>query len=368
MSFTVLNNDKLSHARSGLLKLPRIELQTPLFMPVCTSGTPKGLTMSTLDNIGYKMVVCNAYHLFLKPGSRFIKNNFKDLHNFSNWKNAILTDSGGFQIWSLDSLVKIQDDGALIKSHIDGKLNKITPEISIQIQEELNSDIMMIFDDCPKPNSEYSIILDSINRTSKWAKRSKNAKKSSNLLFGIVQGGIHKELRRLSAEQMVEINFDGYAIGGLGLGEGPQLTYEITEYLNDMLPYDKPRYSMGIGRPEDIIESISYGIDIFDCVVPTRNARNGTLFTFDGKINIKNTKYSNNNNPIDINCSCGACLNYSLGYLRHLYVNNEISAIQLMTEHNLNFYYEFIENIKISINNCNFTDYKNNFLERYLQK
>ena len=368
MNFKIFNSDSKSGARTGELKLNNIKVKTPFFMPVCTNGTPKAIDIKTLDLIGYEVIVCNAYHLFLRPGSDYIKNSFGSLHRFSGWSKGILTDSGGFQIWSLGSLVKIEPEGVLIKSHIDGSLNKITPEKSIKIQEDLGSDISMIFDDCPKPDSEYSILLESINRTREWAEKCKKSKKSNNLMFGIVQGGIHNDLRKMSANHMIDLDFDGYAIGGLGLGEGPDKTYEICENLNSILPKDKPRYSMGIGKPEDILESVARGVDIFDCVVPTRNARNGTVFTFNGKINIKNAENSIKDEPLDVKCECKTCKNYSIGYIKHLYSCREISAIQLMTECNLYFYHKLIDNIRFSIDNGTFMEYKKFFLERYLNE
>ena len=368
MSFKIINKDLLSNARTGELKLKRLTVKTPFFMPVCTNATPKAVTFEVLNNIGYEMIVSNAYHLFLRPGSEFIKKNFTNLHRFCGWEKGILTDSGGFQIWSLGSLVKIESDGVIIKSHIDGKLNKLSPELSIQIQEDLGSDIMMIFDDCPKPDVDYSHLLSSINRTKVWAEKSKKIKKTENLIFGIVQGGIYKSLRKISAKHMIDLDFDGIAIGGLGLGEGAQKTYEITNDVCEILPLNKPRYSMGIGKPEDILESVSSGVDIFDCVVPTRNARNGTVFTFNGKINIKNSKNLSKNYPFDENCDCKACKNYSIGYIRHLYNCNEMSAIQLMTECNLYFYNKLIEYIRFSIDNGTFIEYKKNFYERYFNE
>ena len=269
MSFVVKYKDSNSNARVGTLRTSSGEIETPVFMPVCTGGVPKALSIDALSSIGFNLIVVNAYHLFLRPCHKEIKD-FGGLHSFLNWKGAILTDSGGFQIFSLSSSATIEDEGVSFKSFIDGSTNLITPELSIKIQESLGSDLMMILDDCPKSDSEYNMMINSINRTRDWAIRCKESKQSSNLLFGIVQGGTYKDLRKLSAEHMNEIGFDGYAIGGLGLGEHQDLIYEITDYTCSLLPKDKPRYSMGIGKPEDIVNSVAMGVDIFDCVVPTR--------------------------------------------------------------------------------------------------
>lgn len=364
MAFTLLKKDSSSQARLGVIDTNSGQIETPVFMPVCTKGTPKGLTTGNLKDLGFNMVVANAYHLFLKPGDSKIRE-YGGLHDFMNWDDVILTDSGGFQVYSLSPSAKISEDGVLFKSFIDGSTNFISPELSIRIQENLGSDIMMIFDDCPKPDSDYSKILDSINRTRDWALRSKNARKTSAQLFGIVQGGIYKDLRKTSLEHMLEIDFDGYAIGGLGLGEGAENTYDITDQMCSMLPNSKPRYSMGIGKPEDIINSVELGIDVFDCVVPTRNARNGTLYTKNGKINIKNSIYHMSNEVIDKDDPNHPCSNYSLGYLRHLFISKEISSILLFTINNLYFYKQLMESIKKSIKDGKFINFKRSFLERY---
>ncbi|NSW88953.1 tRNA guanosine(34) transglycosylase Tgt [bacterium] len=364
MSFTLKNKDPNSEARIGAIITKSGTVETPVFMPVCTKGVPKTLTTNSLKEIGFDMVVANAYHLFLKPGHKEIKQ-YGGLHSFINWKNSILSDSGGFQVYSLSPSSKISDDGVEFKSFIDGSLNFISPELSIEIQEYLGSDIMMIFDDCPKPDSEYSRVLESINRTKDWAVRSKKSKKTNSLLFGIVQGGIYEDLRKTSLEHMLEIGFDGYAIGGLGLGEGQSRTYEITNQICSMLPKDKPRYSMGIGKPEDIIKSVELGVDVFDCVVPTRNARNGTLYTKNGKINIKNSEFHMSDSLIDEDDINHPCSNYSLGYIRHLYTSKEMTALSLMTMNNLYFYKQLIEAIKKSIKDGKFIEFKRAFLERY---
>jgi queuine tRNA-ribosyltransferase len=364
MSFVVNFKDSNSNARVGVIKTPSGDIETPVFMPVCTNGTPKALGIDSISSIGFDTIVVNAYHLFLRPGHKNIET-FGGLHSFLNWKGNILTDSGGFQIFSLASSAKIGDEGVYFKSFHDGATNLITPELSIEIQEALGSDLMMILDDCPKSDSGYKRILDSIERTKEWATRSKNARKSKNQLFGIVQGGTYKDLRKLSIEHMLDIEFDGYAIGGLGLGEGQDATYEITDYTCSFLPIDKPRYSMGIGKPEDIIRSVEMGVDIFDCVVPTRNARNGTLYTSKGKINIKNSTYSMSNEPIDSDCDCYVCKNYSLGYIRHLYMLKEVAALSFMSYSNLYFYNRLIDSIRKSIKDGSFIDFKKTFLERY---
>ncbi|MBT88997.1 MAG: tRNA guanosine(34) transglycosylase Tgt [Spirochaetales bacterium] len=364
MSFIVKYKDSNSNARVGTLRTSSGEIKTPVFMPVCTGGVPKALRIDALSSIGFNLIVVNAYHLFLRPGHKEIKD-FGGLHSFLNWKDTILTDSGGFQIFSLSSSATIKDEGVSFKSFIDGSTNLITPELSIEIQESLGSDLMMILDDCPKSDSEYSRILSSIKRTQQWALRSKKAKKTKNQLFGIVQGGIYKDLRKLSINHMLDIDFDGYAIGGLGLGEGQDTTYEITDYVCSFLPTNKPRYSMGIGKPEDIINSVEKGVDIFDCVVPTRNARNGTLYTSNGKINIKNSIYSMSDEPIDSDCDCYICKNYSIGYIRYLYMSGEIAALSLMSSSNLYFYKQLIDSIRKSIKDGSFMDFKKTFLERY---
>ena len=364
MAFSLKNKDSNSKARVGSLVTKSGIVETPVFMPVCTKAVPKTLTTDNLKEMGFDMVVTNAYHLFLKPGHKAIKE-YGGLHSFMNWNNSILSDSGGFQVYSLSPTAKISDEGVKFKSFIDGSVNFISPELSIEIQQHLGSDIMMIFDDCPKPDSEYSRILESINRTKDWALRSKKSKKSESMLFGIVQGGIYEDLRKTSLEHMLEIEFDGYAIGGLGLGEGQSRTYEITEQICSMIPEDKPRYSMGIGKPEDIIKSVELGVDVFDCVVPTRNARNGTLYTKNGKINIKNSEFHMSDKLIDEDDANHPCLNYSLGYLRHLYTSKEMTALSLMTMNNLYFYKQLIESIKNSIKNGKFIEFKRAFLERY---
>ena len=364
MSFVVKYKDSKSNARIGTINTKSGEIETPVFLPVCTTGAPKALTVDSINSLGFDSIIVNAYHLFLRPGHKNIKD-FGGLHSFLNWKGNIVTDSGGFQIFSLSSSAKIEDHGVHFKSFIDGTNHLITPELSIDIQEALDSDIMMILDDCPKSDSEYNMMINSINRTRDWAIRCKESKQSSNLLFGIVQGGTYKDLRKLSAEHMNEIGFDGYAIGGLGLGEHQDLIYEITDYTCSLLPKDKPRYSMGIGKPEDIVNSVAMGVDIIDCVVPTRNARNGTLFTSRGKINIKNKVYSMSDNPIDPNCNCYVCENYSIGYIRHLYLSKEIAALSLMSLSNLYFYNQLINSIKQSIKEGTFVDFKENFFKEY---
>ena len=364
MGFSLLNVDADSKARLGLISTKSGDIETPVFMPVCTKGTPKAITTSNLQSMGFNMVVANAYHLFLKPGHVKIKE-YGGLHSFMDWKDVILTDSGGFQVYSLSPSVKISEDGVSFKSYIDGTNNFISPELSIEIQEYLGSDIMMIFDDCPKPDSEYSKIQESIKRTKEWAFRCKKAKKSDAELFGIIQGGIYDDLRSKSLNDMIDIGFDGYAIGGLGLGEGISKTYEITNQICSLLPEDKPRYSMGIGKPEDIISSVELGVDIFDCVVPTRNARNGTLYTKNGKINIKNSIYEMSDKFIDEEDKNHPCYGYTLGYIKHLFTSKEISALLLMTMNNLYFYKQLIESIKKSIKDGNFINFKKTFLKRY---
>lgn len=344
-------------------------------MPVGTQGTVKAITLKHLEEIEAQIILGNTYHLYLRPGLDILKS-FSGLHNFMNWKKPILTDSGGFQVFSLaagkekegkqKAQVIVTEEGVKFKSHLDGSWHFFTPEFVVEIQDIIGSDIIMPLDECPPYPCSYQYAEDSLKRTLRWLKRSKDAKKNKNqALFGIIQGSVYPELRKISALETVNLNLDGYSIGGLSVGEPKEFMYSMTEVVTPLIPKDKPRYLMGVGTPEDILESVERGIDMFDCVMPTRNGRNGTLFTHFGKINIKSAKYKFDDSPVDPLCDCYTCKNFSKGYLRHLYNAQEITAYILGTIHNLRFYTNLMKNIRESIKIGNFKQFKKNFLEKY---
>ncbi len=338
-------------ARAGLITTAHGIIETPIFMPVGTLGTVKAVTPEDLNDCGAQIILGNTYHLYLRPGCEVIEL-FSGLHDFMNWDRPILTDSGGFQIFSLARLSKLTDEGYFFQSHIDGSSHKLTPEKSIEVQMTLNSDIMMCLDQCTaypasKKDAEKALLL-----TKKWALRCKNRwekNEKKNFLFGIVQGGMYPDLRSESANAIVEIGFPGYAVGGLSVGEPKETMMEIGDYTLGILPKNSPRYVMGVGTPEDIVWLIAAGADMFDCVMPTRNARNGQLFTSAGKININNAKYKYDKKELDSACNCYTCRNYSRAYLHHLYRTREILAYQLNTVHNLFYYINLVKNIRKAI-------------------
>ena len=360
-TFKLQNID--NRARNGFLKLNHGIIETPVFMPVGTYGSVKTLTPHELKELGAEIILCNTYHLFLRPGNIIVKE-LGGINRFISWDNPILTDSGGFQIYSLAELRNITEEGVVFKSHLNGETVSLTPEKAIAIQEDLGSDIMMAFDECPSSQLDRKYIEESTLLTAKWAMRSMKARvDKSKKLFGIVQGGIFKDLRKTSIEHTVSLDFDGYAIGGLSVGEDKNVMYEISDYTCSLLPEDKPRYLMGVGTPEDILIGISYGIDMFDCVMPTRNARNGLLFTANGRIHIKNKRYERDDNPIDKTCSCYTCRNFSKAYLRHLYKAREMLVYRLNTIHNLNFYISLVKKARDAIKNRNYKKFLKETLE-----
>jgi len=386
MTFKLIKKDRNSGARLGKLKTGHGTIQTPCFMPIATCASIKSLDSIEMEKMNAEIILGNTYHLYLRPGDKIIKK-LCDLHGFMNWKKPILTDSGGYQVFSLSSIRKITEKGVRFRSHIDGSYHMLTPEKSIDIQLNLGSDIIMVLDECaPYPSSE-EYIEESLELTARWAKRCKehleksqitNHKSQINskfkisksktikpLLFGIVQGGTYRDLREKSAKQLLELNFDGYAIGGVSVGEPSEKMYNVVDWTAHLLPEDKPRYLMGVGKPEEIIGSVARGIDMFDCVIPSRNARHGTLYKFKvnnekikiakrpGKfyeiLRITNKKFKTDQKPIDENCKCFTCKNYSRAYLRHLFVSRELLAYRLATIHNLNFYLELMKRIRNSI-------------------
>lgn len=341
---------KHNKARRGVLSTKHGDIQTPAFMPVGTRGTVKGMLPETVSALGADIILGNTYHLMLKPGAERVQK-LGGLHKMMNWNKPILTDSGGFQVMSLSSLRKITEEGVLFNSHIDGSKHMLSPETSTHIQFLLGSDITMIFDECTPFPATHEEAEKSMELSSRWAARSKSSfiKRDGYGQFGIVQGGIYQDLRKKSAEYLTSLDFDGYAIGGLAVGEGQDLMFDVLNYCPEYLPEDKPRYLMGVGKPDDIIGAVARGIDMFDCVIPTRSGRNGQAFTKNGTINIRNSKYAEDLNPIEEGCECNACANYSRGYIHHLVKVGEMLGAILMTEHNLAYYQNLMRKIRSDI-------------------
>ena len=363
-NFNVITKDKFS--RCGLIETHRGDIQTPTFMPVGTQATVKAAFIDDIIKTGSEIILSNTYHLMLRPGLERIES-VGGLHKFMNCPLPILTDSGGFQVMSLSKFSKVQkEEGAIFKSHIDGKKFILSPEKSIKIQKGLNSDILMVMDECPKKTNDYKIIEKSMNISSYWAVRSKNAFGSNfqKALFGIVQGGLFNDLRIKSLNELTKIGFDGYAIGGLAVGETQSEMFSILDNIKNHMPDDKPRYLMGVGTPSDILGAVKRGIDMFDCVLPTRSGRTGLAFTWNGRINIKNAKYQNDNQPLDPNCKNLNLNKYSKNYLNHLFNTNEILASMLLTLHNINFYQELMSRIRDNIKKGTF----NEFHDLYINK
>jgi len=348
-------------ARCGEVRTLHGTFHTPIFMPVGTQATVKAVTPENLAELGAEIILANTYHLFLRPGHELIRE-LGGLHRFMNWDRPILTDSGGFQIFSLRELAKITEEGAAFKSHLDGSPLFLSPEDAVSVQEALGSDIMMCLDTCIPFPADRSETLAATELTSRWARRSRSVqKKTGQLLFGIVQGGMYPDLRTLAIDQLLEIGFDGYALGGLSVGEPHDLMMDITEHTAALLPQHHPIYLMGVGTPEDLVEGVARGVDMFDCVMPTRNARNGMLFTSRGRVVIKNSQYSNDPGPPDENCGCYTCRNYSRAYLRHLYMSREILAYHLNTIHNLHYFVGLMRSMREAIKNDTFLQFRTNF-------
>ncbi len=351
-------------ARRGTLTFDRGTVETPCFMPVGTYGTVKAMSPEEIKGIGAEIVLGNTFHLMLRPGTDVIQAH-GDLHDFMAWDKPILTDSGGFQVFSLADCRKITEEGVTFASPVDGSKVFMGPEESMQVQRDLGSDIVMIFDECTPYPADHETAKTSMELSLRWAKRSKDAfDDNPNALFGIVQGGMHDDLRVRSAEGLIDIGFDGYAIGGLSVGEPKDLREQVLKTTTPLLPKDKPRYLMGVGKPEDILEAVRLGVDMFDCVMPTRNARNGYLFTWDGVVKIRNAKHQYDNTPLDKDCACYTCQNFSKSYLRHLDKCGEMLGSRLNTIHNLYFYQEFMQKIREAIEN----DALDAFADAYYQR
>jgi len=371
-------------ARAGVLTTRRGEIETPVFMPVGTAGTVKGIRFEELESeeLDPKIILGNTYHLWLRPGIETIRE-CGGLHKFIGWQRALLTDSGGFQVWSLGALRKIDEEGTHFRSHVDGSAQFLSPEISMEVQAALGSEIVMAFDECAPGNATHEETLKSMSLTSRWAKRSRtrfdqlqgegadtgravttNCLSGAQAIFGIVQGASHLSLRRESLAQTVEIGFDGYALGGLSVGEEKPVMFEVIREIAPVMPADRPRYLMGIGTPEDLIDAVAAGIDMFDCVLPTRNGRTGQAFTSSGKLNIKNAQWAKDSRPIDELCNCSVCRRHSRAYLRHLYLSGEMLASILLTHHNLAFFLDTMRAVRQSIRSGVFHKFRREFTER----
>jgi len=365
MSFQVIHNDKNSKARVGLLNTKRGIIQTPVFMPVGTQATVKAITPYTLEEMGTEIILGNAYHLYLRPGTDLIKK-AGGLHKFMNWQGPILTDSGGYQVFSLSILRKITDKGVTFQSHIDGSKHFIGPKECLEIQDILGSDICMVLDECSPYPCEYEDAKIAVERTLKWAEISRKVElNSGNKIFAIVQGSTFKDLRHDCAEKLVDMDFDGYAVGGVSVGEPPELIYEIVEYTLPLLPDNKPKYIMGMGTPEDILESVGHGADMFDCIIPTRYGRTAHAFTAKGKLNLRNAAYTDDLSPVDPECDCYLCKNFTRAYVRHLFYAKEMLGPQLLSQHNVHFYLNMIKQIRIAIKQDRFIQFKADFLKKY---
>lgn len=348
-------------ARLGIVRTQHGDIDTPVFMPVGTQGIVKATSPKDLKEMGVRIILANAYHLYLRPGDALIQE-MGGIHRFAGWNGAVLTDSGGYQIFSLGVLREIREDGVLFQSHIDGSRHFLTPEKVIRIQENIGADIIMCLDECIPYPSSYEYTKSSVGLTSRWARRCKEAKKpDDSMLFGIVQGGFYKDLRLKSAQELIDIDFNGYALGGLSVGEPKSIMWEMIDTVVDVLPPNKPKYLMGVGFPEDIVEGVYRGIDMFDCVIPTRHARNGSLFTREGRINIKHARYTNDESPIDERCTCYTCRTFSRAYLRHLFVSHELSSYFLNTVHNIFYYNNLLKTIREALQTGSFEAFYEQF-------
>jgi len=364
--FNITARDKSTSARTGIIQTQHGLIKTPAFAPVASQGSVKSLTHSQVEDLGAQLILVNAYHLFLRPGTDTIRR-LGGVHTFISWDKPILSDSGGYQIYSLANLVKVKEDGVEFSSHLDGTKSFVSPEDVIKIQQNLRTDIMMPLDNFPPYPSSPDRIRESVELTTRWASRSRKyflENTHNQHLWGICQGSVNWDLRKKSIEDLLQIDFDGYALGGLGIGEPKAQFMETVEKSCSLIPLNKPRYLMGMGYIQDILEAVERGVDLFDCVLPTRNARNGTLFTSSGKLIIKNQKYSKDEKPIEKNCACYTCLNFSRAYLRHLYERNEMSSATLNTIHNLHFYLDIFQKIRQAIQSKSYLDFKRTLLNR----
>lgn len=362
MDFTVRHKCSSNRARVGKIVTRRGSFETPVFMPVGTQGSVKSLTPEELKEVGVRILLANTYHLYLRPGHRVIEK-LGGLHTFMKWDGPILTDSGGYQVFSLSQLRTVSDEGVLFRSHLDGSRHFIGPKDAMAIQEALGGDIIMTFDECVPYPADYDYVKQSVKRTTHWARICLESKTNKDqTLFGIVQGGMYRDLRELSALDLVDMEFEGYALGGLSVGEERETRNRVIQETIGFLPEEKPVYLMGVGMPEDIIDAVSLGVDMFDCVLPTRNARNGTLFTGTGRMSIKNARYLDDERPVDEACGCYTCSRFSRAYLRHLYVARELLSHRLNSIHNIYYYMRLMERIRCAIKEDKLEEFRDAFL------
>lgn len=368
LKYELIKQDKRTGARLGRIYTEHGIIDTPVFMPVGTQATVKAMTPDELKDIGFSIILSNTYHLYLRPGPQIVAQ-AGGLHGFMHWDRSILTDSGGYQVFSMSHLRDITEDGVAFRSYIDGSKHFIGPEKAIEIQNALGADIIMAFDECAPYPCDHDYALAAVERTTRWARRCKQAHRDEHqALFGIIQGGIYKDLRQKSMEEIVGIDFPGYAIGGLSVGEPKKDMYDILEYIVPQMPRDKPRYLMGVGSPDCLIEGVIRGIDMFDCVWPTRIARNGTVMTSNGKLVVRNSIYKDDLRPLDEQCNCYACRNFSRAYIRHLFNVGEILAARLATIHNLHFLAQLMSDIREAIRENKLLEFRNEFFARYYKQ
>ena len=371
LKLNIIAKDKHSKARTGWFETDHGKVETPIFMPVGTQGTVKAVNQHYLEKkIKAQIVLSNTYHLYLRPGTDILEK-AGGLHKFMNWQKPILTDSGGYQVFSLAELRKLKPDGVEFSSHLDGSRHFFTPEKVINIQRSIGSDIMMVLDECTPYPCEYEYAKKSVQLTSDWAVKNKEAFENSKSLyghkqyqFGIIQGSVFKDLRQKSVDDLLKLDFDSYAIGGLAVGEPTEIMYDLVDFTTDLMPEGRPRYLMGVGKPENILEAIERGIDMFDCVMPTRNARNANLFTYSGTLSMRNAQYKDDFNPVDGSCDCYTCKNYTRAYLRHLFIASEILALELASIHNLTFYLKLVKEAREKIIEGNFLQWKKEIIKQ----
>ena len=364
VTYELLHIDKTTGARRGVVHTPHGDIQTPIFMPVGTQATVKSMTVEELKENGAQIILSNTYHLYLRPGERIVKE-AGGLHNFMRWDRPILTDCGGFQVFSLSDLRTISEEGVEFKSHLDGSKHFFSPEKVMQIEEDLGADIIMSFDECCPYPSTYEYTKNSMERTTRWAKRCKEAHKTDQALFGIIQGGFYEDLREKSAKDLIELDFPGYAIGGISVGEPKEEYIKMLKFTAPLMPENKPRYLMGVGSPDYLLEAAMAGIDMCDCVLPTRIARNGTAMTSHGKVVVRNANYAEDFTPLDPECECYTCRNYTRAYIRHLVKCNEILGVRLLSIHNIKFLTNLMERVRIEIENDNLANFVKDFYKKY---